>query len=157
MEDKEGKKLLEIKLSGLIASHKSIVEKFVYYILAINAGCIAFGMNQTRDLLMGYDKIPFLLALIFWLISFIMGLLNIKYNQLATTVNIEYIKSLLPQGNELEARQHLEKIYSLQRKLYKVDKFQNIFLALGVLSYIVWHILHMFNNAIPTEPLKLSF
>lgn len=145
--DKEKRNLLEEKLRGLIASHKSIIEKFVYYILAINAACIVFAINKTQSLPIGYDKFCLLAALLFWLISFCLGLINIKCNQLATTVNMELLTSRILEETQLED-EHRQKLFSLQKTLYKIDFAQNRLLGLGIIFYIIWHIMHMISNAV---------
>lgn len=141
------KKLLEQKLAGLISSHRAIAEKFVYYILAINAACIGFALSQTKSVSWGLHNIILLASLFFWLISFCCGLVTIKISQLATTTNIELIKARILEESSL-ANQHLERIFALQKRLYKIDFLQNLMLGLGILCYIIWHIIHMIISGI---------
>ena len=144
MTDDEIKKINEERVEKLIFAANAISEKYVYYILAVDAACVAFGINQSKDLRLSYYQIPLGFAMIFWCLSFYFGMTQLSKFERLTNLNILKLRFVLfklnfPQKEDNELNGIGEKV-----KLYR--KRQNVFFAVGALFFMSWHILKMTKN-----------
>jgi len=119
MDDDEKLKIQGDKIETLIFSLKAISEKYVYYLLAINAACVGFSINLSKDLPLSYYVMPLGIAMLLWGISFSYGLIQISSVERHTELNIKELKAPLYKV-QLSVEEHSE-LYTLQDKIKNID------------------------------------
>jgi hypothetical protein len=144
--DKEDKIRLfnESRLEKLVFAAKAISEKYVYYLLAIDAACVGFSINQSKNLSLTFYHIPLALSIVFWSLSFWYGLNQISKFERQIDLNIIQLKSIII-GAPLSNKDNVE-LYNIQGKIANDRKRQNLCFAIGVVFFIAWHILNMYLN-----------
>jgi len=128
MDDDEKLKIQGDKIETLIFSLKAISEKYVYYLLAINAACVGFSINLSKDLPLSYYVMPLGIAMLLWGISFSYGLIQISSVERHTELNIKELKAPLYKV-QLSVEEHSE-LYTLQDKIKKYRLKQNQFFCI---------------------------
>lgn len=112
--------------------------------MAIDAACVAFGINQSKDLRLSYNQIPLSLAMIFWCLSFYFGMTQLSKFERLTDLNILKLKLVLlklpfPQKEDIE-------LNGIGKKMKLYRKRQNVLFAVGALFFMIWHIFKMAKN-----------
>jgi hypothetical protein len=144
MNDEEKNKFIEARIEKLIFSAKALSEKYVYYLLAIDAACVGFSVNQSKDLRLTYYQIPLGIAIIFWGISFKYGLNQISKFERQTSLNIRKLK-LIISNTPFDNQDNVE-LYNVEEIIARFRKNQNSYFAFGAFFFIIWHVLRMYNN-----------
>jgi hypothetical protein len=143
MTDSERNKFYHESIEKLIFSSKATSEKYVYYILAITAASVAFSVNLTKDSSLNIIQIPLGLAILCWANSFYSGLQQIQKFERLADLNIIQLKcSIMKISFTQKQHNELESIQLLQSK-YR--KNQNMYLILGFIMFIAWHVVKMYN------------
>jgi hypothetical protein len=140
----EIEKLNEERIERLIFQNKGLAEKYVYYLLAVDAACVAFAIDQSKSLTLTEVQIPLGLAVYFWGASFIYGLIQIQKFERYITLNVIQLK--LAVKKSYMNQEQFRELNSLDDKLGSYRYKQNLLFALGILSFIVWSVLRMHHN-----------
>lgn len=128
-------------------------EKYVYYLIALSVSSIGFSIFKTENQGLNYSQIPLGLAVIFWTISIYCGLNFLKFvisNLYANNIYFEIINGNYPNiGNHPELIKAgvsgFEKaIKSNGDTMAKYFKIQGYLFYLGILFFILWHIIEMY-------------
>jgi len=144
MTDEEKFAIQTDRIEKLVFSSKAISEKYIYYLLAVDAACVGFSINLSKDLTLSLYTIPLGLAVVLWGISFTYGLIQITSFERLTELNIIELKSEIYK-TQLTNEQNLE-MFRKQDEIKRQRHKQNIYFALGVASFLLWHIWRMYNN-----------
>lgn len=144
MTQEETDRINEVKIEKLIYHSKAISEKYVYYLLAIDAACVAFSVNQSKDLTLSFSQIPLGLAVVFWGWSFYSGLMQVTKLERHTDLNIIQLKSKML-GVAFQSDLNLE-YTEILTLINKYRKGQNVFFAIGSMFFLIWHVLRMYLN-----------
>lgn len=140
----EIEKLNEERIERLIFLNKGLAEKYVYYLLAVDAACVAFAIDQSKSLTLAKTQIPLGLAICFWGASFIYGLNQLQKLERYITLNIIKLKLAIKQAH-LTVEQHQE-LYSLDAMIENYRFKQNWLFAFGVFSFVIWSVIRMHFN-----------
>lgn len=128
-------------------------EKYVYYLIALSVSSIGFSIFKTENQGLNYSQIPLGLAVIFWTISIFCGLNFLKFvisNLYANNTYFEIINGNHPNiGNHPELIKAVvsgfeKAIKSNGDTMAKYFKIQGCLFYLGILFFIVWHIIEMY-------------
>jgi hypothetical protein len=137
-------------------------EKYVYYVIALSVASIGFIVNQTKGETLNFYQIPAGLAILSWTYSVYCGLNFMKYIISTLFANDSYLAIL--EGNhpdagkdsikqELAAKGTMEAIKFNSKKAMKLFKSQNLFFIVGMILFLIWHVLEMFNSTLLSENL----
>src|ERR1700761_6494594 len=129
--DQKAHETTERRLENLIFYHFEIQNKFVYYILAIDAACIAFAINFTKDIKITYHEIPLGMAILFWGISFFSGIVQVENTEVSIQANIK-ILTAYSKGKEPSDYVNSEYDRTSQRGV-KYRKHQNWCMLIGAI------------------------
>lgn len=140
----EIEKLNEERIERLIFLNKGLAEKYVYYLLAVDAACVAFAIDQSKSLTLVKTQIPLGFAICFWGASFIYGLNQLQKLERYITLNIIKLKLAIKQAH-LTVEQHQE-LYSLDATIENYRLKQNWLFAFGVFSFVIWSVIRMHFN-----------
>jgi hypothetical protein len=138
-------KEIDEKIDNLIRNYTDAQEKYTYYILAVNAACMAFTINLTKNSHIDVSQLPLGLAVICWCTSFYYGILQIKCRLDIIEINIKLLRNHI-YNREKEEKQRLEQLQEYSLKESKYVKKLNLFLICGTLLFIIWHIIMMCIN-----------
>jgi len=147
MSDKE-----EIK-----KEHRSQTTKFVYYLIALCIAAIGFSITQTSGQSLNNVHIPLGIAVLLWSISIYIGFAFIK-----SRLNLLYANNLyldILEGNvddfnksqghqEYAAELTMNDIKRINKKYEKHLYIQEILFYFGVISFVIWHVIEMYNNSL---------
>lgn len=128
-------------------------QKYVYYLVALSVSAIGFSIYKTDNHSLNYSQIPLGLAVLSWSGSIFCGLKFLKFvisNLYANNSYFEIKNGTHPDiGNNPErikaginGFKEAMKINKITMKIY--FKFQGYFFYLGILLFIVWHIIEMY-------------
>jgi hypothetical protein len=128
-------------------------EKYVYYVLALSVSALAFAISKTSGVAIKYTHIPLGIAVLCWGISLFCGFKFIEFtlsslyannlyfdvlaDRVPETKNDPDLKTILAEGtkNIVKSEGNIAKKYfSWQKRLF----------LLGILLYLIWHILEMY-------------
>jgi hypothetical protein len=140
--DKTSFETTERRLENLVFHRFDVQNKYVYYILAIDATCIGFTVNFTKGVLLSYKDLPLGLSVLLWLISFCYGIFQIQNHEMAMQLNIKELSAYVKQEKVSEDLQIQQK--NLSFKGSKFRKYQNGTLLLGVICFIIWRLYNCF-------------
>lgn len=127
-------------------------DKYVYFILAAVGACLAFSLNQTKNAELSFYQIPLGLAVSSWGLSFLFGCLKLKYTNATLYANITMLK--IKSGSHPEVGSNSKLMEAAlsginQALTFNVNranlygKLQFSFFTLGVVFYILWHVIEM--------------
>ena len=127
-------------------------EKHVYYLLALTVTSIAFTINQTNGIGLKWVQIPVGIAIVSWAYSVYCGIYFMKY--VISTLYAEHELLAVEEEKKLNFKKDKteidlkkegirEAIIHNSKKVVKLNQNQNIFFFVGMISFIVWHILEM--------------
>ena len=137
--------------------HRSQTSKFVYYIIALCVAAIGFSIVQTSGQSLDYSHIPLGIALLLWSISIYIGFafvksrLNLLY---ANNLYLDILEGNVDDFNKSRAHQEyaaeltMKDISTTNKKYEKHLYIQEILFYFGVISFVVWHIVEMYNNSV---------
>jgi hypothetical protein len=137
--------------------HNYVTTKFCYYIIALCVAAIGFSIVQTSGQALDYSHIPLGIALLLWSISIFIGFAFVKSRLKFLYSNHLYLAILegnIAEYNESKAQQDyaaglaMKDISEINKKYKKHLYAQEILFYFGVISFIVWHVIEMYNNSI---------
>ena len=137
--DENAHETTERRLENLIFYHFDIQNKFVYYILAINAACIAFTINFAKDVNITCHEIPLGFAILFWGISFYSGIVQVENTEVSIQANIKKLEAA-SKGQEPSDYIKSESNRTIKKGV-KYRKYQNWCILIGALCFIIWYVL----------------
>ena len=161
--DKQKISELQFQLLSEFRDHQS---KYIYYIIALNVGALAFAINLTKDSKLAFTQIPLGLAVIFWSLSICSGIYFLKIGlNLLMTNNFVFELRLGKIDAYNESRDNIEdgvKIVKEQMNKLSAErdlkgKNQLTFLYLGSFCFVVWRVIEMFqhNTSLPNQSLPI--
>ncbi|KOY52415.1 hypothetical protein [Polaribacter dokdonensis] len=137
--------------------HRAQTSKFVYYIIALCVAAIGFSIVQTSGQSLDYSHIPLGIALLLWSVSvyigfaFVKSRLNLLYGN---NLYLDILDGKVDDFNKSKAHQEyaaeltMKDIERINQKYEKHLYIQEILFYLGVISFVVWHIIEMYNISI---------
>jgi hypothetical protein len=128
-------------------------EKYVYYLFSLSVSSIGFAVYRTSGIPMKCSQIPLLLSIFSWSGSIFCGLMFIKYVISTLYANNTYFEIIA--GRYLEIGDNSLKIEAgingikqamlINRRIgLKYFKWQGRLFYIGILLFIIWHILEMY-------------
>ncbi len=130
-------------------------EKFVYYIIALSVAAIGFSIIATKNQALSCSHIFVALAILSWAFSVFFGFRFIKLTISTLFSNHVYIQILNGSNPEVGNNINLIKaasegvkiaMDSNSRSANKSLTIQEILFYLGIVFYLVWHVIEMFKN-----------
>ncbi|MDD2576606.1 MAG: hypothetical protein PHV76_03800, partial [Bacteroidales bacterium] len=128
--------------------------KYVYFLLAIAGAMIGLAVQQTSGIGISSSQSVLAIAVLFWGISFFFGCRHIVYINSCIYTNIDILKASKGQHPELEGKSSdhvqaaiegmLMAFNSNAEKANNFAKWQFIFLIIGAICYLAWHIFEMY-------------
>lgn len=133
-------------------------EKFIYYIIALTVASIGFAVVKTTGQPLKSTQIPLALALLFWVVSIFCGLTFLKL--ITSTLYANNVYFDVKQGLHPEVGRHPEMIEAASSGLKqamltnsdnasKFAKWQERLFYWGIMLFILWHVLEMYQLTIP--------
>lgn len=128
-------------------------EKYVYYILALSVSSIGFAIYKTSGLPLKLSQIPLGLSVVSWGGSIFCGLKFMKYvisNYYANNTYIDIINGQDPvvgdNPSRINAAAEGTKIAmkTNENSASFFFKWLDILFYIGILLFIIWHVLEMF-------------
>ena len=137
--------------------HRSQTTKFVYYLIALCVAAIGFSITQTSGEGLSHTHIPLGIALLFWCLSiyfgfsFVKSRISLLYNN---NLYLDILEGNIDDFNQSKAHQEyaaqlaMNDIERINKKYEKHLFIQELSFYFGVISFIVWHIIEMYNDSI---------
>lgn len=132
----------------LFRSHHQLLEKYVFYIIALCVSAIGFSVYCTMGKQLQYSQILLLIAVLLWGSSIYFGLNHIK--NLLDSKDIHYqihtLKEISLSKEKYEAKNTklLNDNIRLNSILVKYFRLQEYLFYAGVVLFIAWHIVQMY-------------
>ena len=134
---------------------KQSQEKYRYYIIGLSVACIGYAIHRTSGLGIDWLQLPVGLAILFWGVSIFLGFLTIKYHLSIIYANHAMLK--IKDGTMEEVGNHpsiikaalsgvMSAIDQNNAKAHRYSGWQEVLFYLGMVSFIVWHVLVMAVN-----------
>ena len=128
-------------------------EKLVYYIIALSVSAIGFSVFKTTGQSLKIIQIPLGFAVLCWSISIFCGLKFLQYVISNLYANNEYFE--IEKGNHPDIGNHPDAIEAgikgfkgamviNKKRMKKYFKFQNSLFYVGIILFIIWHLLEMY-------------
>ena len=132
-------------------------QKFVYYVIALSVTSIGYSVYQTAGLPLNWSQIPLGFAILCWGFSIYCGFQHLKYIINTLYANNVYLD--IVQGNHPEIGEDIEFIKAassgvmdaMENNSDKANYFfsyQNNLFYLGVILFLAWHVIEMYNNTV---------
>ena len=151
MESRE----IELKERQLedIKAFRSKQQKLRYYIIALSVASIGFSISKTIGAPLRFSQLPLSFAVLSWAISIYLGLRHLARATGSLYTDIQYVSIL--RGKHRLTGKDPEKIKSFTDEIHKIQNegsvkskkignwSDNLF-YLGIVLFLVWHILEMF-------------
>ncbi len=128
-------------------------EKYVYYLIALSVSAVGFSIYKTENHSLTCSLVPLGLAVLSWSISIFCGLKFLKYtisNLYANNVYYEIIEGKHPDiGNTPDYIKAgvagFKEAMEINIKTMEIYfKIQGYLFYIGILLFIVWHIIEMY-------------
>jgi len=143
------------EISDLNKQYREKQEKYIYYIIALSVTSIGFSIYKTTGVAFNWFQISLAAAVISWGISIYSDLTFIKYVVSNMYSNSEYMTIL--KGIHSETGYNSDKIKAATTEIRqamdsnamaanKYFMYQERLFYLGIISFILWHILEMYSN-----------
>lgn len=105
-------------------------------------------MNQTIDLEFTYDKIIIGFSFLFWAVSVVLGFNWLENHLTHLDENIDLLDSYLDNKHQIIIKEIKEKLDTNTGKAIKLFKYQKYFFYAGMILFIGWYLLKMYQNTI---------
>lgn len=130
-------------------------EKYVYYIIALAVSSIGFSIYRTNGQTLKLTQIPLGIAILCWGVSIFCGLKFLQYSISILYSNYHYFEII--NGNDSDIGSNDENIkigVDAFKKAMNINvevagkyfNWQGILFYLGIVFFIVWHIVEMYFN-----------
>jgi len=145
------------RVATLYGSLQTLRNRYVYFLLAIAAGSIAFAITQTDESRLSISQLPLGLAVIFWSLSFFSGCRNQVFHGQIQLLNLEILRvkegAHEISGSNADAirvgADYLkERIKEAEKPQTFHAKWQFWFYIFGAILFIIWHICEMYLRAL---------
>lgn len=128
-------------------------EKFVYYLIALSVSAIGFSVYKTTGQQLKWTQLPLGISVLCWGLSVFCGLRFLKYIISTLYANNDYFDII--QGRNREIENHQQKIEAATLGIKEAMnsnstiansyfKWQEIFFYLGIILFLMWHIIEMY-------------
>jgi hypothetical protein len=137
----------------LIKTFRQQQEKYIYYVIALAVTAIGFSIYRTANMKLSMSQIPLALSVLFWGLSVFFGLRFIGRSLDIVSTNIGMFdvaegKSELTGQNPYMIEHGIsimkEILKEKNEKISRCFNWQFRLFYLGVVSFIVWHIIEMY-------------
>ncbi len=138
----------------LYKQHSNKQEKYVYYIIALSVASIGFSVHKTTGVGLDCVKIPLGIAIVCWGLSIYCGLRFLKYVLSNVYANIDLNKISEGRHSKIGTNIHLieaassgilEGMNDNGNAMKRLSKWQELFFYFGIIFFLTWHILEMYN------------
>jgi len=130
-------------------------EKLTYYIIALCVAGIGFSVHSTSSDHLSWSHLPLGVAVLSWCISVFCGILFLKYVISTLYADIKCFEIF--EGTDPEVGNHQQMIEAAIKgiksamksninKALRLSKWQSYLFYTGIIFFIIWHILRMYNN-----------
>ena len=124
---------------------------FVQFIIAINGTLIGYSLKHIENKTFSFTLIPLGLSIIFWCISFFLGITSIR-KIISVRILDVFKDSFFVKVNSEYTKKTNEQIKLIGDKANNFNKHMYTFLYLGVFSYLVWQGTEMYYRTIEIHP-----
>ncbi|QDT42746.1 hypothetical protein Pan241w_28350 [Gimesia alba] len=142
----------EEQLRDIYQQHRTVQDKYTYFLLAVTASAIAFAVQKTDSSIISWSLLPIGLAVLLWCCSFYCGCQNLVWIQVTLFANLALFQ--LQQGNHPNQPVGLTEVEAAKsgtrdamdenaNKAKNHSIWQYRFLVLGAIFFLLWHILEM--------------
>ena len=118
---------------------KNAQEKYIYFLFTLSMAAIAFAVTKSIDMTLSKREIPLGIAVLLWALSILSGISNRLSFMKATVAFITL--HLNPNNKYLDKK--MNDFSTIASVLFTIQTYT---FFLGIISYIIWHILIMKNN-----------
>ena len=124
-------------------------EKYIYYLLSISASTIAFALYQTKDAIIEQHHLLLAGAIACWVCSFGFGIYYLRLHRVTLAAQIsKRMSTRIPEDKQEMINTHYKK-YRKKETFY--SNWQLLFLFIGALFFIAWHIFEMYLRTVITH------
>jgi hypothetical protein len=138
------------EVESLLDAHRAALARYAYFLLAMTALFIGYGLSSTRYSELSVTQLPLAIALGAWVASFLYGCLHVENHFTALRWNAAYLKAKrdreLAVGDDKAAAEleTAEKAYRrVSSRMSHYGKQQFRYLVVGGLFYLAWHVSEM--------------
>ena len=146
----------------LYRSHSQSQQKYTYFLLAAAAAAIGLAVRATSSATLHWSLIPLAVAVLLWGVSFVLGCKYILYTQSNAYANFELLR--FQRGEHPLAGKNpdliraasegiTEAIESNAKQLKRFGDGQFLFLVIGAVLFVAWHVLGIVLRSGHAEPL----
>jgi len=145
---------MDNSLNDLYKILRESQNKYVYFLLAIAGAMIGLAVQQTSGIGISSSQSVLALAVLCWGISFFFGCRYIAYVNSSIYTNIDILKAGKGQHPDLKDKplEHIQAAIegmlmafnSNAEKANSFARWQFIFLIMGAICYLSWHIFEMY-------------
>lgn len=141
--NKEQLNRIENNIDSLVVTFRTSRLQFIYYFLTLAVACIGFSVSLTTDLSYSWSLMPLGLAIILWGYSFAGGL-NEIFNLEQVTENNRLLLEAIRDDKPTDKL--LIDIDIATKNIPRFHKAQMISFLLGVLLFLCWALLKMYQS-----------
>ena len=132
--------------------HRTVQDKYIYFLLAAAGAAIAFAVNQTQDAKLAWSQLPLACAVAFWALSFFCGCRHLGYIESTLLANDALLRVIAGRDPQIGMHPQLINVASegIQKAIEVNSKWAGRFarwqfrcLVLGAASYLMWHVVEM--------------
>lgn len=132
-------------------------KKFRYYIIALCVAAIGFSITETSEEPVKLAQIPLAIAIISWSLSIFFGLKSAKLALSALFKNNLYfdveagrdsVAGTVEWKQEVAKKAIIKNINKMSNESMSLSTFQERAFYLGVISFLIWHVLRMMGNTV---------
>ncbi len=136
-----------------IRTFRTQQQKFRYYIIALSVASIGFTITKTFDQSLKLSQVPLLFAVLAWATSIYLGLKHLKgiigsiyteVQRISILRGNNYLTGNNPRKIKLANNELVQSQRSDSDKLKTIGNWSDKTFYIGVLLFLIWHILEMF-------------
>ena len=129
---------MEESVKEVYRQFRTAQDKICYFLLAVAASAIALTIRRTETVIFSWYLIPLGLAVLSWMVSFYSGVMFLMYMASGLFANYKRLVT----GEEM-----LNQVIGHNSERMKLfAKIQFLLLIIGVVFYIIWHLIEMYNR-----------
>jgi hypothetical protein len=146
-------------VKDLYLQHRTGQDAYTYFLLAAAASALAFAVQKTTDLKLGWSMAPLGAAALSWGLSFYFGCKNVTWVQTALQANMALLQ--LKSGSHPKQPSHPQEVGAALsgvtqalnhnvEKAYFYATWQFRTLIAGGILFLAWHIAEMYLRTFAT-------
>lgn len=139
-------------LHEVYRQHRTVEDKYTYFLLAAAGAAIALAVNQTSGSGIAWSQIPLALGVLSWSLSFFFGCRHLAYVSSILHANYSLLQvqlgehpevGLSPERQQAAAAGIRSAMESNSKRAHGHARRQFSFLVVGAAMYVIWHVIEM--------------